>query len=207
MFVLGASGGVGRCLLEQGAARGHAITAQSRSGNGLVPGAALHIATGEPTDAAFLRQHLAGHDAVVICLGIASRAPTTLFSDTTAAVLEAMDAESIRRLVAVTGIGAGDSKGHGGLVYNRVIFPLFTRNRYLDKDRQEALIERSSLDWTIVRPAPFARSSGAGALRVVTHIPPGLQLRRVTRQEVACFILDCLEQATFLRQKPFIGHE
>ncbi|MFN3711800.1 MAG: NAD(P)H-binding protein, partial [Alishewanella aestuarii] len=64
LFVLGASGGVGRCLLEQGAARGHAITAQSRSGNGLVPGAALHIATGEPTDAAFLRRHMASHDAV-----------------------------------------------------------------------------------------------------------------------------------------------
>lgn len=207
LFVIGASGGVGRCLLERAAARGHAITAQSRSGNGLVPGAALHVVKGEPTDAAFLRQHMTGHDAVVICLGIDSRAPTTLFSDTTAAVLQAMDAAGLRRLVAVTGIGAGDSKGHGGFVYNRIIFPLFTRNRYLDKDRQEALIERSRLDWTIVRPAPFARSSGAGPLRVVTQIPPGLQLRRVTRQEVAGFILDCLEQASFLRQKPFIGHE
>ncbi|MCU7431018.1 SDR family oxidoreductase [Paracoccus denitrificans] len=205
-FVLGASGGVGSCLLEQAVARGHRITAQTRSTAKLTETEAVAVAVGSPTDEAFLRRHIAGHDAVVICLGIDRQGRTTLFSETTKAVVEAMQAAGVRRLVAVTGIGAGDSKGHGGWLYNRIIYPLFTRNRYADKDRQEAIIEQSGLDWTIVRPAPFSARAGSGPLQVHTEIPHGLQLRSITRAEVAGFILDSLEGARFLRRKPFIGH-
>lgn len=206
LFILGASGGVGRCLIEQALARGHAVTAQSRSGNGLQPGPGLRIVIGQPADAAFLGRAMAHHDAVVICVGTGDRGPTTLFSDVTASVLQAMQAAGVRRLVAVTGVGAGDSRGHGGWLYNRVIFPLFTRNRYRDKDRQEAMIRRSATDWTIVRPAPFARKATGRAPEIFATIPAGLQLRAITRPEVADFILTCLEQNGFLHQTPFIGH-
>ncbi|WGR61339.1 epimerase [Paracoccus ferrooxidans] len=122
------------------------------------------------------------------------------------AVVDVMKAAGVRRLVAVTGIGAGDSKGHGGWLYNHIIYPLFTRNRYADKDRQETIIEQSDLDWTIVRPAPFAAGARVGPLQVHTEIPTGLQLRSITRAEVVDFILDSLECESFIRQKPFIGH-
>ena len=131
---------------------------------------------------------------------------TTLFSDTTEAVVAAMQATGVGRLVAVTGIGAGDTKGHGGWFYNYVIYPLFTRHRYADKDRQEAMIACTDLDWTIVRPAPFAAQASGAPLQVHTDIPAGLQLSAITRAEVATFILDCLEGNAYVRQKPFIGH-
>ncbi|MBN9403825.1 MAG: NAD(P)H-binding protein [Burkholderiales bacterium] len=204
LFVLGASGGVGSCLLEQAVARGHSITAQTRSAAKLAK--IQTVAVGSPTDGVFLRKHIAGHDAVVICLGIDGSGKTTLFSETTNAVVDAMKVVGVRRLVAVTGIGAGDSKGHGGWLYNYIIYPLFTRNRYADKDRQETIIEQSDLDWTIVRPAPFAASSGDDLLQVHTEIPEGLQLTSITRAEVTSFILDSLESASFIHQKPFIGH-
>ena len=206
LFVLGASGGVGSSLLEQAVARGHRVTAQTRSAARLTGAEAVDVAIGAPTDEAFLRARIAGHDAVVICLGVDTSGRTTLFSDATRAVVEAMKATGVRRLVAVTGVGAGDSKGHGGWLYNRIIYPLFTRNRYTDKDRQEAIIEASGLDWTIVRPAPFAARAGAGPLQVHTEIPEGLQLRSITRPEVARFILDTLEEAGSVGGKPFIGH-
>lgn len=206
LFVLGASGGVGTCLLKQAVTRGHRITAQTRSAAKQIETQAVGVAVGSPTDGAFLRQHIAGHDAVVMCLGIDRPGKTTLFSEATRAVVGAMKAGGVRRLIAVTGIGAGDSKGHGGWLYNCIIYPLFTRNRYADKDRQEAIIERSDLDWTIVRPAPFTTSAGSGPLQVYAEIPAGLQLSSITRAEVAAFILDSLESASFIRQKPFIGH-
>ena len=59
--------------------------------------------------------------------------------------------------VAITGIGSGETRGHGGFIYDRIIYSLFTRNRYQDKTRQEALIATSELDWIIVRPAPSIR--------------------------------------------------
>lgn len=206
LLVLGASGGVGSCLLKQAVARGHRVTAQTRSAARLTASEAVGVIVGSPTDEAFLRQHIVGQDAVVLCLGVDKIGKTTLFSGATKAVVGAMNAAAVRRLVAVTGVGAGDSKGHGGWLYNAVIYPLFTRNRYADKDRQEELIEASGLEWTIVRPAPFAARAGSDRLQVHTEIPDGLQLRSITRAEVAGFILDSLENASFIRQKPFIGH-
>ncbi|MGI6247528.1 MAG: NAD(P)-dependent oxidoreductase [Pseudochelatococcus sp.] len=206
LFVLGASGGVGTCLLEQATARGHSITAQTRSAGKLTGTASVNVIVGSPTDEAFLKRHIAGHDAVVLCVGIDGLGKTTLFSETTRAVMAAMQAAGIARLVAITGIGAGDTRGHGGWFYNHIVYPLFTRHRYADKDRQEAIIAQSGLDWTIVRPAPFATRAGSGPLQVRTDIPADLQLTSITRAEVAGFILDSLENGGFIRQKPFIGH-
>lgn len=206
LFVLGASGGVGSRLLAQATARGHQVTAQTRTPGKIKKASSVKVVVGSPTDEAFLRQSLAQHDAIILCLGVDSIGRTTLFSDTTRAVIAAMQAREMKRLVAITGIGSGDTRGHGGWFYNRVVFPLFTRNRYADKDRQEALIERSGLDWTIVRPAPFKAHGGIGPLQVFTDIPPGLQLRSISRAEVATFILDVLESGQFIHQKPFIGH-
>ena len=98
---------------------------------------------------------------VVFALGVDATGPTSLFSDATKILITAMQAAGVRRLVAITGIGAGETRGHGGLIYDWIIFPLFTRHRYADKDRQEALIEASGLDWVIVRPAPFDRAFDA----------------------------------------------
>lgn len=53
---------------------------------------------------------------------------------------------------ATRGIGAGDSKGHGGFFYDRIFYPLLLKAVYSDKDRQESLIRASNADWTIVRP-------------------------------------------------------
>ncbi len=93
----------------------------------------------------------------------------------------------IARLIAITGIGAGETRGHDGWFYNRIVYPLFIRNRYVDKDRQGAIIERSGLDWTIVRPAPvhvegwrriLARLHGysAGSAIAVDHPQRGRHL-------------------------------
>lgn len=206
LFVLGASGGVGSSLLQQAVSRGHHVTAQTRDARKITQMAAVQVVAGSPTDKAFLQQNIAGHDAVVLCIGVDSIGKTTLFSAATEAVIAAMQATGVKRLVAVTGIGAGNTRGHGGWLYNLIIFPLFTRNRYADKDRQETMIERSDLDWTIVRPAPFTTRATSEPLQVHTDIPPELQLSSITRPEVATFILDCLETGSFIRQKPFVGH-
>ncbi|HNR91032.1 MAG TPA: NAD(P)H-binding protein [Dokdonella sp.] len=206
LFVLGASGGVGSSLLEQATARGHRVTAQTRDASKLSSTKSIRVVVGSPTDETFLRQHLGGHDAAVFCIGIGTIGQTTLFSDSTKALIAAMEATGTNRLVVITGIGAGDTKGHGGWFYNHVTYPLFTRNRYVDKDRQETILARTNLDWTIVRPAPFSVRSTTGPMQVFTEIPLGLQLRSVTRAEVATFILDILEDGKFIRQRPFIGH-
>lgn len=205
--VVGARGGVGRRVVRLALDRGWAVSAQTRDAAKL--GAlGLHVrpVAGPPDDPATLRDLVRDADAVVFALGIDRGGPTTLFSDSTRALLAAMAAAGVARLIAVTGVGAAETRGHGGLLYDRLIFPLFTRHRYADKDRQEALIAASDTDWTLVRPAPFSDRPGAGALQVVTEVRPETRLRRITRDEAADFIVDALASGDYRHQRPFIGH-
>ena len=74
----------------------------------------------------------------------------------------------MKRLITVTGLGAGDSRGHGGLLYDAVVFPLLLKRVYDDKDVQEWIVRSSGLDWTIVRPGLLTNSPATGRYRVLT---------------------------------------
>lgn len=100
---------------------------------------------------------------------------------------------------------AGETKGHGGFIYDHLIFPLFTKNRYADKERQERLIQQSGLDWTIVRPAPFSEAKPHCDFQVLTEVG-SIVLRKVSRTEVASFVVEELEQGANVRKTLFIGH-
>jgi putative NADH-flavin reductase len=205
--VVGASGGVGRQVIRQALARGYLVTAQTRSRAKLAElEGQIDIVEGKPADPARIAELVKGQDAVIFTLGIDKLGRTTLFSDATRVLIDAMKKTGVRRLIALTGVGAGETRGHGGWFYNHVIFPLFTRSRYADKDLQESLIEASGLEWTIVRPAPFNETQQRSPLQTVTRIGPDTQLSRIARPEVANFLLDQVESQTYIRQKPFIGH-
>ncbi len=198
---------MGRRILAQALARGHRITAQTRDASKLADQPAeIDVVAAQPTDAAALRSLVAGQEAVIMALGTAPGRPTTLFSDVTAKLIRAMAGARVRRLVAITGVGAGETHGHGGFLYDRIIYPLFTRPFYRDKDRQEQLIQQSDLDWVIVRPAPFKRTPGAAPLQAITDVRPDTVLRRITRDEVASFALDQLSEDRYLRRAVFVGH-
>lgn len=206
-LLLGASGGVGRRILVQGRARGHTIRAQTRNAARFAERpAGIDVAVADPTDGAALGALVAGQEAVIVALGSAPARRTSLFSDVTAKLIAAMAYAQVRRLVAITGVGAGETRGHGGFVYDRIIYPLFTRPFYEDKDRQEHLIHQSALDWVIVRPAPFKPTPGAAPLQAITDIRPDTVLRRITRDEVASFVLDQLTEDRYLHRPVFIGH-
>lgn len=205
--VLGASGGVGRHIVPRALARGWRVSGQTRHAGKLdhvADRVAVHAF--DPRDGEALAGFVRGADAVVFALGVETGGKTTLFSDVTRALLDAMRSAGVPRLVVITGVGAGETRGHGGFVYDRLVFPLITRRRYADKDRQEALIAESDRDWIIVRPAPFAERVPDEPLRVHTRIERDTVLRRITRAEVAAFVVDQLDSDAYLRQRPFIGH-
>ena len=93
---------------------------------------------------------------------------TRLFSESTRILVDGMKAAGVKRLITVTGLGAGDSRGHGGLLYDAVVFPLLLKRVYDDKDVQEWIVRSSGLDWTIVRPGLLKDSPATGRYRVLT---------------------------------------
>lgn len=207
VLILGATGRLGGRIVDEALSRDVDVTALVRSPKKLEDRVTrVRIVLGDALRSEDVAAATTGQDAVVFALGTASIRPTTLFSDSTRVLIAAMATAGVRRLIAVTGVGAGETRGHGGFLYDHVLFPLFTKRIYEDKDRQEAMIRHSSLDWTIVRPASFRQRQPRGQLRVVTDVG-GVVLRRVSIDEVAAFILDELLEPSHVREAVFIGHE
>jgi putative NADH-flavin reductase len=116
-----------------------------------------------------------------------------------------MHETAVKRLIIVTGVGAGDSKNHGGFLYDKIFNPIFLRTIYEDKNRQEQLVKASGLDWTIVRPAVLTDGSKTGKYRALTDLS-GVTAGKIARADVADFILDELKTDQFLRQTPLLTY-
>jgi putative NADH-flavin reductase len=114
-----------------------------------------------------------------------------------------MKKTGVKRFICVTGIGAGDSKGHGGFLYDRLFYPLLLRSIYADKDRQESLIKASDVDWTIVRPGFLTNGPLTKNYRMLTDLT-GVTTGRISRADVAHFILNEIESKQYLRQTPLL---
>jgi uncharacterized protein YbjT (DUF2867 family) len=205
ILVLGATGGTGRLIVSQALARGHEVTALVRSPKkaGDLKGAKLIV--GDVRDEKALLEALKGQDGVVSALGTPASPfrEVTLLSTTTRALVNAMKAEHVSRLVCVTGIGAGDSAGHGGFLFDNVIFPLLLKKVYADKNRQEAIVRNSGLDWVLVRPSVLNDKNGRGTIRTLTDLSD-FHGGTISREDVARFVLDQLRGDAWLHRSPLI---
>jgi uncharacterized protein YbjT (DUF2867 family) len=90
-------------------------------------------------------------------------------------LVTAMEKAKVKRLICVTGFGAGDSRGHGGFLYS-VAFHLLLGRVYDDKDVQERIVRNSKLDWVIVRPVILTDGLKTNAYRALVD-PRALDMR------------------------------
>jgi putative NADH-flavin reductase len=112
VLIIGATGATGQILMREALEQGHEVTARARNPSAVVPeDHRPKVLQGNALDASSVEESVAGQDAVLSALGTRSARPTTLFSESTHNSISAMNKHGVRRLVCITGIGAGDSKG------------------------------------------------------------------------------------------------
>ena len=150
------------------------------------------IVQGDARDAELLESAIAGQHVVIDTIG--TRKPflrTTLETDVAGYLIASMRRHTIRRIIAVSSIGVGDSIVNVPFLY-RVLMPTFFRGAMPDKDGMERVLRQSGLDWTIVRPAGLTDGPLTGSVELVTPASHR-QVRRIARADVANFILNHLE--------------
>ena len=206
ILVLGATGPTGRLIVNQALARGYVVTALVRSPEKATDIKGINLVAGDARDETALRQAVKGQDAVISALGTRASPfkEVTLLSTATRALIKAMKAEQVARLIAITGLGAGDSAGHGGFLFNNVIFPLLLRHVYADKNRQEVIINDSGLDWTIARPSILNNKPGRDTIRTLTNLAD-FNGGTISRQDVAKFVLDQVQSEAWQHRSPLIS--
>ena len=163
LTVFGATGSVGRHVIDQALARGHRVTAFTRHPESIQPAAGLEVCAGDVLDATAVRAAVAGRDAVIVALGDGRRGGVREAGTRT--VVQAMTDLGVRRLVCQSTLGAGDSRGNLDLMWKHLMFGLLLRRAYADHQRQEDVVRASALDWTILRPAAFTDGPATGTYR------------------------------------------
>ncbi|MFI0466779.1 MULTISPECIES: NAD(P)-dependent oxidoreductase [Saccharopolyspora] len=187
--IFGATGGTGKHLLEQACAAGHEVTAVVRDPARLAhdhPG--LTVVTADVMDPAAIRPHVAGRDAVISAIGSRDLKPSTIQTDSTRSILDAMAAAGARRFLVVSNCGML-SDGDGPVI-KHVVKPILwriLRNPWTDMGHMEEVVRASGLDWTIIRPPQLTNGPRTGRYR--TAVDRNVRgAKRISRANVA----DCL---------------
>ncbi|MEE6257563.1 NAD(P)-dependent oxidoreductase [Plantactinospora sonchi] len=216
MTIFAASGGIGRHLLAQAVAAGHDVTAVVRDPARL-PAAhgAQRVVTADlgAPDPAVLADAVAGSDAVLSGLGPRTRAEAGVTSRGTRAIVAAMRAGEVRRIVVVTAAPVSTEPSPGrprpprrdpgeGFVMRNVLTPAaraVQRRHYADLAVTEDVLCQRGLDWTVVRPPRLTDRPLTGTYRTAY----GRNLRRgsvVPRADVAHYMLRALTEPDSIRQ-------
>lgn len=209
LTVLGATGGVGRHLVQHALADGHEVTAVVRDPGRLpVEHENLAVVRGDALEAASLKAPVDGADAVVSGIGQAGRSdPLRPASTSARAVTEAMTATGVRRLVVVSAAplnrsGAGDS-----LFVRRVVSPLLwavLRELYTDLELMERVLRYGGLEWTSVRPPKLTDRPGTGTYRKAVGANPGGT--SIARADVARAMLDAIRDRETVGRVVGVSH-
>ena len=208
VLIIGASRGIGLETVKAALQAGHSVRALARSAGRIpVDHPKLEKMAGDALEVATVKRALTGVDVVIQSLGVAAAPeiifkPTRLFSAATRVLVTAMEEAQIKRLICVTGFGAGNSRGYGGFLYN-VAFHLLVGRIYDDKDVQERIVGRSKLDWMIVRPVILTNGPKTNAYRVVVD-PRDWRCGFISRADVADFLINQIDDDAFLHKTPVL---
>ena len=198
---------MGQQVVNQALDRGHAVTAFTRSPEKF---ATLHpnltVVQGDVFDQAAVDRAVQGQEAVVCVLGAGASLGGGVRSKGTRHIIQAMERAGVRRLICQTTIGAGDSWGSLNFYWKYVMFGLILRRVLADHQIQEQDVQRSGLDWTLVRPGAFVEGDLTGQYR---HGFPGSDRTsqlKISRADVADFILKQLTSTAYLRQAASLSY-
>jgi putative NADH-flavin reductase len=207
LLIFGSTGSVGRQIVKQALEQGHTVTAFARYPGKLdIEHPNLKLFQGDVLDLTAVEQAIQGQDVVICTLGSGQKLTGTVRSEGTRHIIQAMEQFGIRRLICQTTLGAGDSWGNLDFYWKYIMFGFILRKVFADHERQEALVRNSNLDWTIVRPGAFIDGPCTGKYR---HSFPGTDRSialKISRADVADFILKQLSDQSSLYQTPSLSY-
>ena len=208
ILILGASRGTGALCVKAALAKGHAVTAFSRTPAKLeVTNPALTKVAGDFHDAAAVRRAVAGHDAVIVCaspgsLGTIKEKPD-YFSRGTKDCIDAMKELGSRRLVVLSAHGVGDSKPVQSWFQRTFLIDRLLKGFFRDHDVQERLTRESGLDFVIVRPTRLTNGKAKGKYVRTAELVSVPQ--SISRADVADFLVEACESTTWVGKSVHLG--
>ena len=207
ILVVGATGKTGRLVVDRALAAGHMVVAlvhdpKDTERNPLPTGAG--IVHGDVQNPTRLEHAMQGCEAVIDTLG--GKTPwkaTELEANAAQVVLEVMDRVDAKRLIVISVLGAGESKEQAPWMYEHILMPTFLHGAIPDKNKMESEVRASHVEWVLVRPPVLNDDEPKGSVQV---IPPGEIAHKITRADLAQFLVDQLTSDRYLGQAVTIAN-
>jgi hypothetical protein len=202
--IIGATGFVGRRVVDEALARGLQVTAIARQQKDLPDNANLTIALGDVADTEWLAKQLTGQDAVISAFN-PGWAEENLYEKTTRGsqqILDAVKKSGVKRLLVVGGAGSLEVAPGVELVDT----PQFPENirpgAQAVRDLRNKLRNDSQLDWTYLSPAALlepGKRTGQFRLGTTKLLMNGQAPAGISVEDLSVAIIDEIEKPQFIK--------
>jgi putative NADH-flavin reductase len=206
LTVFGSTGLTGRKIVELALDRGYHVTALVRSAAKLGELASrVEVVEGDAVDPAAADKAVLRCDAVLSALGHAKGSPKNLETVAVGNIVASMRRNGVKRLVVLSSAAAADpaDRPTTSQSFVRGLLKTFRREIYDDSLGKAHVIQDSDLDWTVVRASLLTNGPPTGKYHI-GRMESGAGLR-ISRSDVAEFMLKCAVEGRYVRELPYVG--
>lgn len=206
IIVFGATGGTGQELVRQALENEYEVTAFARTPQKLkIVHKNLKVVKGDVLNYKQVKEAIKNQDVVFCNLGMPASDKSTLRTDGTSNIVKAMSENKVERFICQTSLGFGDSKEVLPWHMKYLIVPFILKNAFADHALQEAVIEKSNLKWTIVRPGNMTNGKKTGVYKHGFEPTEKIKLK-ISRNDVSHFMLKQIENKEYVKRKVGISY-
>ncbi len=204
--IFGGTGKTGQHLVQQALELGHEVVMLARTpSNFTIQHPKLTILQGDIVDATCVEATIQEVDAVISVLGPRSNKPEFIISKGTEHILNAMKRHHVRRIIISAGAGVRDLHDKPKFIdhFFGFLLNLLSKNAVEDMKQVVDKVRNSDRDWFVIRVPMLTDQPAQGTLKIgyVGDITP-----RLSRADMAAFMLKQLDDDTYLRKAPAISN-
>lgn len=205
LLIFGATGSVGCQIVQQALEQNHIVTAFTRDRTKLnLVHPNLKVFEGNVLNFESVKAAVQGQDAVLCTIGAGRQGK--IRAEGTRQIIRAMEQAGVQRFICQTTLGAGESWENLNFFWKYIMFGFLLRQAFADHVQQEAYIQQSNLDWTIVRPGAFVDGDRTGKYRYAFPCTDQTTQLKISRADVADFMLKQLTNDAYLHKMPSLSY-
>jgi len=205
--LFGGSGKTGQPFLEKALEAGYRVKALARTPSKIPQQSKqLEVIPGDVLNAKDVQRTVKGADVVVSLFGHVKGSPKWLQSDGTFHIISAMEAESLQKIISLSGGGLPFEKDQPKFADKMIrgIMKIAAAKMLNDAERHAEILKDSGLDWVIVRGPRLTTEPEKGKYRVGWV---GVNASTsIGREDLADFLLQQVESDQFIHQMPFVSY-
>ncbi len=205
--VIGGTGKAGKYLVNQLIQRGFHLKLLLRNPERFsIKNPLIEVIKGDVNDYKTVLSLVDGSQAVISALGLGQPASeTSIFSQATSNILQAMQVSGIQRYIVITGINVNTNADKKSSKTQFATDWMYTNypNSTADKQKEYDLLLASNVDWTLVRLPLIEQTDEVGNIQISLEDCVG---DKISATNLANFLIEQLTDNQYVKQSPFISN-